>query len=98
MIGSLQHFENFAHDAPFLLDRLIGICIGADGDGPRLIIGLGELALQKARCIRLREQAGFEIETGRKPHVTMGRTGKAIDATVLATAIGIDRAVEIDVG
>src|SRR5262249_61037748 len=41
---------------------------------------------------------GFEIEAGRQPHVGVGGAGEAVDAAVLAAAIGIDRAVERDVG
>ena len=80
------------------LDRLVGIGVGADRDGPRLVAGLGQLLLQQLRRVRLDEQLRFEIEPGRQPHVGVRRPGEAVGAAVLAAAIGVDRAVEGDVG
>jgi hypothetical protein len=36
MVMRFQHLQDLAHDAPGLLDRLVGIGVGADGDGARL--------------------------------------------------------------
>ena len=47
MVRRAQHFEDAAHDAVAPLDRLIGIGVGADGDGADLIAGLGKLALER---------------------------------------------------
>ena len=98
MAGALEHFEDAAHHLVFALDRLIGIGVGADRDHARRIVRRGEFALQQFRRVRLDEQLGFEIEPGREPHVGVGRPREAVDAAVLAAAIGIDRAVEADVG
>jgi hypothetical protein len=48
--------------------------------------------------VGLDEQPALEIDPGRKIVKGVGRPRKAIDAAVLAAAIGIDRAVEADVG
>ena len=96
--GALQHLQDAAHDLVFFLDRLIGIGIGADGDGARRIARRRELFLQQHRRVRLHEQLGLEIEPGREPEIGVRRPREAIDAAMLAAAIGIDRAVEGNVG
>ena len=97
MAGALQHFEDAAHHLVLALDRLIRIGVGADRDGARLVARRRQLLLQQRRRIRLHEQLGFEIEPGRQAEIGVGRPREAIDAAVLAAAIGIDRAVEGDV-
>ncbi len=96
--GALHHFENAAHDLPVALDRLIGIGVGADRDHARFIVRRRQFLLQKLRRVRLGEQLGFEIEPRRQPEKGMGRPREAVDAAVLAAAIGIDRPVEADIG
>src|SRR5207342_3529101 len=44
------------------------------------------------------EQLRFEVEAGRQSEIGVGRAGETIDAAVLAPAIGIDRAVERQIG
>ena len=44
------------------------------------------------------DQPGLEIEAGREIKPGMGRAGEAVDAAMLAAPIGIDRAVEGNVG
>jgi hypothetical protein len=95
---ALQHFEDPPHDLILLFDRLVGIGIGADGDGSRRIFRVRQFALQELCSLRLCKQLGFEIEPGRKPEIGMRRPRKAVDAAVLAAAIRIDRAVEGNVG
>src|SRR5690606_423868 len=48
--------------------------------------------------VRLVEDAGLEIEPGGQVEVTVTRAGIAVDAAVLAALVGIDGAVEGDVG
>ena len=48
VVGGRQHFEDAAHDAVAPLDWLIGVGVGADGDGARTIGGIGQLALAAA--------------------------------------------------
>ena len=94
MIGRGQKFEDATHDAVAPLDRLIGVGVGADGDGARTIGGIGELTLERSSGIGLGEQLGLEIEPGRQAEKSVGWPREAIDAAMLAAAIGIDRAVE----
>ena len=98
MASFIEHFENAAHDFVFALDRLIGIGVGADRDHARLVTGRGQFLLQQIRRIRLDQQPGFEIEPGRHSEKRMRRPREAVDAAMLAAAIGIDRTVEADVG
>ena len=98
MAGALEHFENAAHDLVAAVDRLVRIGVGADRDRARLIVWRGKLALEQFRRLRLHEQLGFEIEPRREPEIGVGGARETIDAAVLATAIGIDRAIEADIG
>ena len=97
MAEVLQHLQDPPHDLILLLDRLVRIGIGADRDGARRIFRIGQLALQKLRRLRLHEQLRLEVEAGRQAEIGVRRPREAIDAAVLAAAIGIDRAVERDV-
>ena len=98
MAGPLQHFENAAHDFVLALDRLIGIGVGADRDHARLVTRCRQFLLEQFRRVGLGEQLRFEIEPGRKSEIGVRRPREAVDAAVLAAAIGIDRAVEADIG
>ena len=98
MRRTLQHFENAAHDLPVAFDRLVGIGIGPDRDHFRLVAVGCQFLLQQGGGVRLRIQLRFEIQPRRQAEIGVGRPRKTIDATVLATPIGVDRAVEADVG
>ena len=93
-----QHLENLAGDALVALDRLIRIGVGAHGQHRALVAALAELLGQQLRRIGLVEQARFEIETRRQAEIGMGRPGEAVDAAMLAAAIGVERAVERHIG
>ena len=43
-----QHFQHLAHDPVLLLDRLVGIGVGADGDRARLVAFLGRAPFRAA--------------------------------------------------
>src|SRR5262245_20171832 len=94
---AVEHFEDAPHHLMLALDRLVGIGIGTDGDRARRVAGSRKLALEQFGCVRLGKQLGFEIEPGRKAEIGVGRPREAIDATVLAAAVRIDRAIEADV-
>ena len=49
MVGSRQHLEDRARDAPLALDRLVGIGICPERDRLRRVAGLGELLCQQHR-------------------------------------------------
>ncbi len=80
------------------LDRLVGIGVRADGDGAGRIARRAQLPLQQRCRARFHEQLRFEIEPGRKAHIGVRGAREAVDAAVLAAPIGIDRAVEGDIG
>ncbi|MEI9888209.1 MAG: hypothetical protein WDN08_17270 [Rhizomicrobium sp.] len=81
----------------FSLDRLIGIGVGADGDDLGDVAGRRQFLGQQLGGIGLGEQARFEIGAGRHAEIGVGRAREAVDAAMLAAAIGIDRLVERDV-
>ena len=66
--------------------------------GAGLYLRRRQLPLEELGRALLGEQAGLEIEPGREPHIGVGGPRVAIEAAVLAAAVGVDRAVERDVG
>ena len=97
MPKSPQNLDHPTGDAHRPLARLVDVGVAAQVDRSAAIGRLGQLLLQQPRRLRLEEQLGFEIQAGRQPHVGVGGPGVAIDAPMLAAAIGVDRAVEADV-
>ena len=93
-----QHAEDLAGDLQLALDRLVGIGVGAHGDHVGPVFRRGELGVQKLGGVGLEQDLGLEIEAGREAEIGVGRPREAVDAAMLAAAIGIDRAVEADVG
>ena len=98
MAGFDQQLDDRARDPPALLDRLIGIGVGAHRDRPAFVAGPRERRVEQLRRIGLDEQPRFEIHAGRKVVIGVGRPREAIDAAMLAAAKGVDRAIEADVG
>ena len=98
MVEFGQHLEDAPGDLEVAFDRLVGIGVGSKGDGTATVARIFQLLYKQGGGVALGEQAGFEIEPRRKPEPGMGGAGIAIDAAVLATAVGIDRTVEGDVG
>ena len=89
-----QHFQNGARDAHLLFQRLIRISVGAHGNHLGDIARCAQLLGQQRRRIGLGEQAAFEIHPRRHAEIGVGGPGEAIDAAMLAAAIGIDGLVE----
>ena len=79
------------------LDRLVRIGIGAERDGSDRIAGLRQCGMKQLGSVRLGEQTAFEIDAWRQVVEGMGRPGEAIDAAMLAPAIGVDRPVEAEI-
>ena len=92
-----QHLEDVARHPQPSLDRLIRIGVRAEHDRFADIARARELLPQHARDVLLVEELRLEIETGRQPHVGVARPRVAIDASVFATPVRIDRLVEPDV-
>ena len=94
----LQHLQHRARDAVLALDRLVGVGDGAERDELGHVARTAELALEQLGGIHLGVELGLEVEPGRVAEVAVRGTGVAIDAAVLAAAIGVDGLVEADVG
>ena len=94
MIGARQNFQHLPHHAMLFLDRLIRIGVGANSDGARLITRRRQFALQQSGGAVLHKQPRFKIEPGRQAHKGVAGPRETIDAAMLATAIGIDRAIK----
>ena len=86
-----QHLEDAARDLEPALERLVGIGVGAERDRLAAVAGARELALEQRRRVVLGEQLGLEVEPGREPEIGVARPRVAVDAAVLAAAIGVDR-------
>ena len=67
MIGVGENLQDRAHDAMLTLDWLVGIGIGADGDGFRLVMDRRQFAPQQVRGVVLDGQAALEIKPGDRP-------------------------------
>src|SRR5215475_12035207 len=98
MSGAIEHLEDSAHHFVPPLDRLVWIGIGADRDYLGLVAGRRQFLLQQGGGFRLHQKFGFEIKSWRHAEIGVGRAREAVNATVLAAAIWIDRAVKSDVG
>ena len=93
-----EHFEQTPHQRIALLDRLVGIGIGAEGERRRPVAGGGKLACERLGGAGAGDEAGFEIQPRRQAEKGVAWPGEAVDAAVLAAAIGVDRAVETQIG
>ena len=98
MLAFGEDLDDLPGDPEFSLDRLVAVGIRADGDRARHVARLRELGAQQLGRVGLREQLSLEVEPRRELEVRMARAGVAVDAAVLAAAIGIDRLREADVG
>ncbi len=90
--------DHRARDAQLPLDRLVGVGGRADVDRRRPIGTRRERRAQALGGVHLGDDLGLEVEPRRHAQVAVRRPGEAVDAAVLAAAIGIDREVEVDVG
>src|SRR6266849_1780130 len=93
-----QHLEDRPGDAEPLFGRLIRVGVAAERERPAAIVLLAQLGAEQRRRLRLIEDAGLEIEAGRQPEIGVARPRVTINAAMLAAAIGVDRAVEADIG
>ena len=98
MVVLRQQLEQRAGDAQPALRRLVGVRVGPEGDRRGPVARPRELGAQQARGVGLEEDPRLEVEPRGQAEPAMGRPRVAVDASMLAAAIGIDRAVEGDVG
>jgi hypothetical protein len=93
-----EDLDHRPRDAPFALDRLVTVGVRADRERSGRVAAFREFGAQQSCGIGFGEQPAFEIEPRRQVVEGVRRSGKAIDAAMLAAAIGVDRTVEADVG
>jgi len=92
-----QNLEQLTGDAALAFDGLVGVGDGAERDDLGQVSGGCQLALQDFGGVGFGVELGFEVEPGGVPEVAMVWPRIAIDAAMLAAAIGIDRLVEGDI-
>jgi hypothetical protein len=80
------------------LGLLVGIAGGAEDDQFSLPVRLAQLLAQDPRGVRLDDNAGLEVAPGVVAEVLMSAAREAVDAGVLAAAIGIDAPAEPEPG
>ncbi len=93
-----QHLQQLARHAIAFLDRLVGIGVGAEVDRGRPVAALRQRGAQQLGGIGLGVKLGLEVQPGRQVEIGVAGPRVAVDAAVLAAAIGIDGGVEGDVG
>src|SRR5215831_2370088 len=98
MLAGAKKLEDLSRDLPFTFDGLVGIGVGTHRDRVADVTRRRQFLLEQRRRIGLGKQLGFEIQTRRKVEVSVRGTGIAIDATMLAALVGIDRLSERYVG
>ena len=94
MTAFLQHLENLAGDTQSALDGLPAIGIDAQRDGTAATAWPRQFGPQQPGGDRLAEQAGLEVQTRRQAQARMRGVDKAVDAAMLAAAVGIDGLLE----
>ena len=92
------HFEHLPRDPIPRLDRLVGIRIGPHRNRLGAVFGFGQRGAQQIRRVGLGEEPGLEIQPWRQVVIGMRGPREAVNAAVLAAAIGVDRPVEGHVG
>ncbi|MNQ96842.1 hypothetical protein D3C85_1124630 [compost metagenome] len=92
-----HHLQQLAGEAIVVLYGLVGIGIGPEHYGLRLVARLGKFPAQQRGGIELGKQPGLEIQAGGELQIGVAGSGIAVDAAMLAPLIGIDGAAEGDV-
>ena len=98
MLKVSKNLEDFASKFELSFYRLIAICVRPKLHSLGSVPPFRQLLSQKGRSICLEEKFCLKIETRREAKIGVCRPGEAINATVLASSIGIDRTVKADVG
>lgn len=98
MIAFRQHLDDPAGDPPLALDRLIGISVRSQCHRLAHVTAVPQFGAQQRGGIRLGEELRLKIQPGREIMERVAWPREAIDASVLASAIRVDRAIEQDIG
>ncbi len=97
MVAFVQHLEHLTRDALGPLDRLIGVGVDAQRDQLAPVGRPRQRLAQPLGGIGLGVQLRLEIQARRQVEIGVRRPREAIDAAVLAAAIGVQRDAERDV-
>ncbi len=89
-----HHLDNRARHFHVALIGLIGVRVRAQRNRLAHVAGTRELLLQHFSRVGLVEQTRLEIEPGREAHIRVAGTRVAIDATVAASPVRVDRLLE----
>ncbi len=87
-------FQDAPCDAAFLFHGLVGIRDGTEGDRRAAVARPCKFLTQALGDVVLGKYLRLEILPWRKPEVGMGRSCEAIDASVLASPVGVEGAVK----
>ena len=94
---SQHHLQQLAGETIVVLYGLVGIGVGPEPYGLRLIAWLGKLPAQQRGGVHLGKQPGLEIQAGGELQIGVAGSGVAVDAAMFAPLIGVDGAAEGDV-
>ncbi len=97
MAEAVQHLQHRARQPQRAVDGLVWVGVGPQRHRPCDVAGFAQLALEQRGDVGLEHDLRLEIEAGRIAEIGVAGPGVAVDAAMLAAAIGIDRAVEADV-
>ena len=93
-----EHREAASRDAELALDRLIHVGDAGQTQHLRLPAARRERFAQQLGRALLHQDARLEVEPGGESEVLVGRARVAVDAAVLAPAVGVQAGVEAHVG
>jgi hypothetical protein len=93
-----EDLQALAGDLHFVFDGLVDVGDGGHDDGFGFPFGVGEFVLEEVGGVGFGHELGFEIEAGGEAEIFVVGSGEAVDAAVLAAAVGVEGPVEGDVG
>jgi len=96
--GFLQHFQHPPGQAQTPFHGLVGVRVGAQGQGAAAVARLGQGLGKQGRGLRLVADHGLEIQTGGEPQPGVAGPGIAVDAAVLAAPVGVEGLVKGQIG
>jgi len=86
-----QHLQDAACHLPLALDRLVRIGVRAERNHLAAVGRSRELLPQFLRCVYLGEETRLEVDARRQVAVGVRRTGIAVDTSMKASRVRIDR-------
>ncbi|MNH25280.1 hypothetical protein D3C79_852660 [compost metagenome] len=98
MAEAQEHLKQAPGQQMIALDGLVRVGIGPQVDGRADITRLAQLLFEHFGGVGLGDQLGFEIQPRGKVPIRVGGAGIAVDTAVLAASVGVDGAVEGQVG